>query len=81
VAKAKKPRKYEHDSKTCFRCRLHELYVELAFKHDNSPNFVLLALAEASGQLLNEMGVNEFMLFMQAVAHFASDNDSHQTRH
>jgi hypothetical protein len=55
----------EHDEKTCFRCRLHQLFLEL--KDQNETRFMCLAMAEACGSMLsqvNDITIHEFMLLL-----------------
>jgi hypothetical protein len=57
--------KHIHDEKTCFRCRLHELYEELGPTTD--VDFILMSLGEAVGQLLSQkddMSKMRFILFL-----------------
>jgi hypothetical protein len=60
-------KKYEHDEKTCFRCRLHALVDELYPKGIDGIDegrFVLVALAEAAGQMLVDCEEEDFMLLI-----------------
>jgi hypothetical protein len=69
-------KKYEHDEKTCFRCRLHALVDELYPKGIDGIDegrFVLVALAEAAGQMLVDCEEKDFMLFISAVTKFHND--------
>ena len=74
-----------HDSKTCFRCRLHALYEEIGHKHDNDAKFMYIAMAEACGHILQSLGTTEdILLFMSAIQHFLNedaDDGSWQTKH
>jgi hypothetical protein len=46
-------KRLKHDEKTCFRCRLADLFTEV--KKDNDPRFVLLSMAEACGSILAQL--------------------------
>jgi hypothetical protein len=73
--------------KTCFRCRLHALVEELYPKgipDAKEGRFVLVALAEAAGQMLVDYDESDFMLFITAVSKFHNDKveeDQNQTKH
>lgn len=76
---AKKKKIYEdenvpHDPKTCFRCRLHDLYEELKDK-DNSPRFMCVSMAEACGTMLSQLGPEDFKMFLVAVTTFYSTGE------
>jgi hypothetical protein len=77
--------KKEHE-KTCFRCRLHALVEELypkGISNGSEARFVLIALAEAAGQMLAQ-GSEDPSLFIMAVMKFHNDQveeDGAQTRH
>jgi hypothetical protein len=61
--KSKEQLRAEHDEKTCFRCRLHALVDELYPKGINDideSHFILIALAEAAGQMLADHEENKF---------------------
>jgi hypothetical protein len=73
--KSEKKFREDHDEKTCFRCRLHDLWKELADKHGNEPRFCLIALAEAAGSILSQRDIADVILFMTAVQKFANDSD------
>jgi hypothetical protein len=55
----------DHDEKTCFRCRLHDLYMEL--KEHNDIDFMLFAMAEACGSILSQMDDEMKIHFMLMV--------------
>jgi hypothetical protein len=72
---SKKQSKEEHE-KTCFRCRLHALVEEMYPKGIPTlveGRFVLVALAEAAGQMLTDYDENDFHLFLSAVVKFHND--------
>jgi hypothetical protein len=80
MKKSKKP----HDEKTCFRCRLHALYEEIGCKHDNNPQFMLISMAEACGDMLSQLGFEDMILFLTAIKKFTDDKaEEHkwETRH
>jgi hypothetical protein len=85
MKKSKEEMRKDHDSKTCFRCRLHALYEEIGFKHDNDAKFMYIAMAEACGHILQSLDIEDMMLFMSALQHFLnegpSDDGSWQTKH
>jgi hypothetical protein len=67
--------KEEHE-KACFRCRLHALVEELypnGIPDVKEGRFVLVALAEAAGQMLVDYDESDFMLFVTAVSKFHND--------
>ena len=73
--------KGEHDEKTCFRCRLYELWEEL--RNHNDPEFILLAMAEASGSLLSQFEDDAKLAFMSMVmrtCHEDEQDDVEQSR-
>jgi hypothetical protein len=84
--KRSKQSKEEHE-KTCFRCRLHALVEELypnGVTDSSEGRFILVALAEAAGQMLADYDVQEFVIFMTAVSKFHNDKceeDSSETKH
>ena len=72
----KNKEKFKHDEKTCFRCRLHALTEELypnGISDKDEGRFLLVALAEAAGQMLVDYEESEFMLFITAVTKFHND--------
>jgi hypothetical protein len=79
----------KHDEKTCFRCRLHALVDELypnklTTKDIDECRFILMALAEASGQILSQLEDIEMRFFLSAVIKFHNDSvieDENETRH
>jgi hypothetical protein len=81
----------EEHVKKCFRCRLHALVEELYPKgipDQKEGRFILIALAEAAGQLLadNEFEEEDFYHFLSAIAKFHNDRvdeeiDSNETKH
>jgi hypothetical protein len=81
-----KQSKEEHE-KTCFRCRLHALVEELFPKgvpDMAEGRFILIALAEAAGQMLADYDEKEFHLFLTAVIKFHNDrvqDDGNETIH
>jgi hypothetical protein len=62
----------EHDPKTCFRCRLHDLWEET--KATNRPTFMLIAMAEACGSILSQMESEDVKMFITAVVHFLQED-------
>lgn len=84
---SKKSKKHrDHDEKTCFRCRLHALVVELNPKGISSKEgrFCLIAMAEASGQILAQLDSKDKILFMIALAKFETEahlENSNSTMH
>jgi hypothetical protein len=73
--KSKEQTEKEHE-KTCFRCRLHALVDELYPKgipDMAEGRFILIALAEAAGQMLADHDERDFHLFMTAVIKFHND--------
>jgi hypothetical protein len=78
----KRHKRDDHDEKTCFRCRLHELFDEL--RKDNDIRFILLAMGEACGSILaqldNEESKYEFMA-MVARSYHEEQEDKSETRH
>ena len=80
--------KFEHDEKTCFRCRLHALFDEL-YPNRTMPTedqkFVIMSLAEASGQLLASCEEDLRFMFITSVMRpslFDEDDDENEgTRH
>jgi hypothetical protein len=84
----KNKEKFKHDEKTCFRCRLHALVEELYPKgipeKDNENRFVLVALAEAAGQLMADQENFDMYMFISALMKFyneAIENEICETRH
>jgi hypothetical protein len=73
----------EEHEKTCFRCRLHNLIVELYPKgfDEEEGKFLLIALAEASGQLLARMEEENRFLFMQALIKYSLEVECEDGEH
>jgi hypothetical protein len=68
----KKESREEHE-KTCFRCRLHALMDELypnGLTDINEGRFILIALAEAAGQMLADFEEDDFHIFLKAVIQY-----------
>jgi hypothetical protein len=87
---AKKYQTREEHEKTCFRCRLHALVDELYPKgitNSDESRFILIALAEAAGQMLADHEENEFHTFLTAVIKFHNDRvveeaeEAEETKH
>jgi|GEM_PF-5750355 hypothetical protein len=82
----KRETKEEHE-KNCFRCRLHALVDELyphGIADQQEGRFILVALAEAAGQMLADYDEKEFHLFMTAIIKFHNDKceeDASETKH
>jgi hypothetical protein len=79
--KSKEQLRAEHDEKTCFRCRLHALVDELfpnGITDTDESRFILIALAEAAGQMLADHEENEFHTFLTAVIKFHNDRVSEE---
>lgn len=71
-------KKDKHDSKTCFRCRLHDLWKEVNSK--NEPEFILMSMAEACGSILSQLDEKHKMFFMLAVLTICKE-DENETKH
>lgn len=77
-----KNHKDDHDPKTCFRCRLYDLFEEL--KDKNEPEFMYFSMAEASASILSQLGPNDTILFMKAIYDFIREDQEerrNQTKH
>ena len=64
-----------HDEKTCFRCRLHELFLEVNAKND--PRFMTLSMAEAAGSMLSQLppeDKTDFMMLLMRTYHEDLEN-------
>jgi hypothetical protein len=59
--------KHTHDEKTCFRCRLHELFDELKKVPENDNKFMLMSLGEACAQLLSQVDEIDMMNFIMFI--------------
>jgi hypothetical protein len=79
----KRKKKYpQHDEKTCFRCRLHSLVEELYPKGiGDDGDLVLVALAEAVGQLLAQSEEMSKHLFMTSVMRFYHEEHEEYESH
>jgi hypothetical protein len=86
----KKPHKEQTEEehvKTCFRCRLHALMVELyptGITDMEEGQFILVALAEAAGQMLADYEEQDFHTFLKAVIRFHNarvQEDDEETKH
>lgn len=67
----------DHDPKTCFRCRLHELWTEL--NSTNEPEFMLMSMAEASGSILSQLDEKFKMLFILTVMKVCNEDENEET--
>jgi len=76
-------KKIDHDPKTCFRCRLHDLYDELGCKYENEPHFMLVSMAEAAGSMLSQLDEDDFIRFMFAVHKYMVEDSEYEpeTKH
>jgi hypothetical protein len=68
--KKHKSKNKKHDRKTCFRCRLHELFVELYPNGaQDDVNFILASIAEMAGAFLSVQKEKDLRTFMTSVLH------------
>jgi hypothetical protein len=83
----KKHETEEEHVKTCFRCRLHALMDELyptGITDEEEGRFILVALAEAAGQMLADFEEQDFHTFLKAVIRFHNSKvqeEAEETKH